>query len=170
MEHSLNTKVTESAAQFCEDVATWLKTNHMEITNQEGKNGYEEFMSYIHSYEKLQFTKEDLKKRSRTKTLIATFERCCALRSNHEQCTRKSKKGEVYCGTHIKGRPYGVLEAEPKSADTKLEVWLEDINGVHQYTDKEGNIYSSEDILQKVTFPRIIAKKKVPIAITEPKP
>lgn len=161
MECSLNMKLSESAVQFREDMTTWLKANQMEITNHEGKNGYEDFMAYIHSYENIQFTKEDLKKRSRTKTLIATFERCCALRSNHEQCTRKSKKGDVYCGTHIKGRPYGVLDAEPKSTDTKLEVWLEDINGVHQYTDKEGNIYSSEDILQKVTFPRIISKKKV---------
>jgi len=160
MERSLNMKLSESAVQFRDDMATWLKTNQMEITNHEGKNGYEDFMSFIHSYENMQITKEDLKKRSRTKTMIATFERCCALRSNHEQCTRKSKKGDVYCGTHLKGRPYGILEAEPKPTDTKLEVWLEDINGVHQYTDKEGNIYSSEDILQKVTFPRIIAKKK----------
>ena len=163
MEHSLNTKLSESAEQFREDMATWIKTNQIQITNHEGKNCYEDFITYIHSYENIQFTKDDLKKRTRTKTLIATFERCCALRSNHEQCTRKSKKDEVYCGTHMKGQPYGILDAEPKSSDTKLEVWLEDINGVHQYTDKEGNIYSSEDILQKVTFPRIIAKKKVPI-------
>lgn len=161
MERSLNMKVSESALQFREDMATWFKTNQMEITNQEGKNGYEDFMHFIDGYENIQFTKEDLKKRIRTKTLIATFERCCALRSNHEQCTRKSKKDSVYCGTHLKSQPNGVVDMEPKTMDTKLDVWLEDINGVHQYTDKEGNIYSSEDILQKVTFPRIIAKKKV---------
>lgn len=163
MERSLNMKLSENAVQFREDMATWLKTNQIEMTNHEGKNCYEDFMAFIDTYENIQFTKEDLKKRSRTKTLIATFERCCALRSNHEQCTRKSKKDEVYCGTHMKGQPYGILDAEPKSTDSKIDVWLEDINGVHQYTDKEGNIYSSEDILHKVAFPRIIAKKKVTV-------
>ena len=163
MERSLNIKLSEGAGQFREDMTEWLKTHQIEITNHEGKNCHEEFLEFVHSYENIQITKDDLKKRTRTKTLIATFERCCALRSNHEQCTRKSKKGETYCGTHIKGRPYGVLDAEPKSTDVKVEVWLEDINGVHQYTDKEGNIYSSEDILEKVPFPRIIAKKKVAV-------
>jgi len=163
MERSLNIKLSESAIQFREDMTTWFKTQQIEMINQDGKNCYEDFVAFIDGYENIQFTKDDLKKRSRTKTLIATFERCCALRSNHEQCTRKSKKDEVYCGTHMKGQPYGILDAEPKSTDTKIDVWLEDINGVHQYTDKEGNIYSSEDILQKVAFPRIIAKKKVTV-------
>ena len=40
--------------------------------------------------------------------IIPPGERCCGLRANGQQCTRRKKEGQdKYCGTHIKGTPHG---------------------------------------------------------------
>ena len=42
--------------------------------------------------------------------IIPPNERCCGIRANGQQCTRRKKEGQdKYCGTHIKGTPHGTL-------------------------------------------------------------
>ena len=160
MERRINKKIEAYITAFKEDIKA--KAEQLGLHNNSQLTS---IVGFVYDYDRLVLCKEDFMKRKRVKNAVHLSDRCGAKRASCEQCTRRKKEGYEYCGTHLKGRPYGVLEAEPKSTDTKLEVWLEDINGVHQYTDKEGNIYSSEDILQKVTFPRIISKKKAPVAV-----
>ena len=104
-------------------------------------------------------TKDDFQKRKRTKNIIPNYERCCALRLNGDRCTRKKKDKEEFCGTHLKGKPYGIIEETQAIEKNKTAIWVEDIGGIHQYIDGPGNIYSTEDILQSVKNPRIIGKK-----------
>jgi len=116
-------------------------------------------MQYISNFPELEINKEDLMKRKRVKNIIPTYERCCAKRANGEQCTRKKRKGESLCGTHIKGTPHGtvdVKENEPKIE--KIEVWSEDIKGIIYYVDKNNNVYDNQDIFEMKTNPKKIAK------------
>ena len=42
--------------------------------------------------------------------IIPPNERCCGIKANGQQCTRRKKEGQdKYCGTHIKGTPHGTL-------------------------------------------------------------
>lgn len=38
----------------------------------------------------------------------------------------------------------------------KLEIWLEDVNGINYFRDKDGNVYSVNDILSKRDNPAIV--------------
>jgi len=127
-------------------------------------------IQYIYDYERFQFQKEDFSKRKRVKNTINCFERCCAKRSNGEQCTRKKKEGNEYCGTHVKGTPHGIFDNNELDNDgnkvtiqalattQKIEVWVEDIKGIMYYIDKNGNVYQAEDIVMNKLNPKIIAK------------
>ena len=86
--------------------------------------------------------------------------RCCALRANKEQCTRRKKNGEKFCGTHIKGIPHGEIKAGEQVKDTtkKIEVWAQDIKGIIYHLDKNGNIYDPQHVHQNLKNPAIIAK------------
>ena len=88
------------------------------------------------------------------------YERCCALRANKEQCTRRKKDGEKFCGTHIKGIPHGEVSGEEKSQSptTKLEVRAQEIRGIIYYIDKSGNVYNPQNIYENIIDPAIIAK------------
>ena len=67
----------------------------------------EEFAQFVYDYDRLVLSAEDLTKRKRIKNDVPYCERCMAQRSNSEQCTRRKKDGEMYCGTHVKGTPHG---------------------------------------------------------------
>jgi hypothetical protein len=117
-------------------------------------------MQYIYDYERLTFSKEDLQKRKRVKNFVPMFDRCCAKRANEEQCTRRKKDGNEYCGTHMKGTPHGIIDAqnEVKINYQKIEVWAQDIQGIIYYIDKNNNVYQAEDIISNKMNPKIIAK------------
>ena len=70
-------------------------------------------IQHIYDCKRLEYSKEDFSKRKRVKNVVPLFERCCALRANHEQCTRRRKGDSKYCGTHIKGIPHGELSNSP---------------------------------------------------------
>ena len=53
-----------------------------------------ELLQYIYDYSIIEITKMDLQKRKRVKNSVPFCERCCALRANNEQCTRRKKAGE----------------------------------------------------------------------------
>ena len=99
-------------------------------------------------------------KRKRVKNVVPFCDRCCAKRANGEQCTRRKKEEDEYCGTHMKGTPHGVvdLQDDNKQATQKIEVWAQDIQGIVYYIDKNMNVYQAEDIVSNKSNPKIIAK------------
>jgi hypothetical protein len=117
-------------------------------------------LQYIYDYDKLSFNKEDFMKRKRVKNFVPIFDRCCAKRATNEQCTRRKKDGSDYCGTHVKGTPHGIVDAnnEIKINTQKVEVWAQDIQGIIYYIDNFNNVYQAEDIVINKTNPKIIAK------------
>ena len=50
-----------------------------------------DLVQYIYDYPQLTFLPQDFQKRKRVKNIVPFFERCCALRANGEQCTRRKK-------------------------------------------------------------------------------
>jgi hypothetical protein len=119
-----------------------------------------DLLQYIYDYERLTFDKEDFQKRKRVKNFVPHFDRCIAKRASCEQCTRRKKEGHEYCGTHIKGTPHGIVDAqnETKINTQKVEVWVQEIQGIVYYIDKNNNVYQAEDIMLNKVNPKIIAK------------
>ena len=140
-------------------VESYIDTFKEKLQKAVETNNKSELNSLIY-YPKLEFTKEDFQKRKRIKNKISDFERCVAKRANNEQCTRRKKNGECFCGTHSKGTPHGILENELQT-QTKIEVWVQDIKGINYYIDKNYNVYHPEDILSNSPNPRIISKWKL---------
>ena len=119
-------------------------------------------LQFIYDYQPLEFTKMDFQKRKRVKNVVPFYERCCALRANNEQCTRRKKDNEKFCGTHIKGIPHGEINKEqPKPTHTKKTVWAQDIKGIIYYIDDTHNVYHPQDVLNNIVNPKIIAKSIV---------
>ena len=95
----------------------------------------------------------------RIKNVVPLNERCMALRANSEQCTRRKKNGHEYCGTHIKGKPHGILNEKPKNNEyNKVSVWQEEIQGIIYYIDNNNNVYNAQDIVEDKISPPVIAK------------
>jgi hypothetical protein len=157
MEKRINTKVKVWTSDFKNDIV-----NKLQVLNSINEKDKLELLEYIYSYSHLEFKKEDIQKRTRVKNIVPFHERCRALRANGEQCTRRKKETDEFCGTHIKGTPHGVITSE-KSQPThkKVQIWAEEIGGIIRHLDKEGNVYDPQDIYQNSTNPKIIAKWKL---------
>jgi len=97
--------------------------------------------------------KSDFCKRVRVKNAISAECRCIAKRVNDEQCTRRRRGESMYCGTHSKGIPYGVVNGDKVQKKT---VWAEDIAGIIYYISNDGNVYSSEDVMKNTPNPAVI--------------
>lgn len=118
--------------------------------------------SYITNYDLLQLSKNDFMKRKRNKNSIPLYMRCSACRASGEQCSRKRKDDKEYCGTHEKNRPHGIVDSKLPSNELKrVEIWLQEINGIIYYVDANGNIYNTEDILQNKINPKVVDNYKV---------
>tara|TARA_B100000925_G_C22004608_1_gene473020 strand:+ start:930 stop:1439 length:510 start_codon:yes stop_codon:yes gene_type:complete len=118
-----------------------------------------ELVQFIYDYPQLTFLPQDFQKRKRVKNIVPFFERCCALRANGEQCTRRKKDHPKFCGTHVKGTPHGeITQTETPKTHTKKTCWAQEIKGIIYYIDDEGNVYHTDDILGQTENPRIIAK------------
>ena len=155
MERRLNKKA--------ETYITTFKDNIREKSTQLGLSNdvkLTQLLQYIYDYDRLSFGKEDFQKRKRVKNFVPIYDRCCAKRAEGEQCTRRRKEGSEYCGTHMKGTPHGIMETtdEPKVNTTKIEVWVQDIQGIVYYIDKFNNVYDTTDIMKNQVNPKIIAK------------
>jgi hypothetical protein len=155
MERRLNKKVESYITTFKDSIRE--KTTQMGISKNEQVN---QLLQYIYDYDRLSFNKEDFQKRKRVKNFVPIFDRCCAKRASNEQCTRRKKDGCEYCGTHLKGTPHGIVDAqdEPKNTTQKIEVFAQDIQGIIYYIDKNTNVYQAEDIISNKINPKIIAK------------
>lgn len=120
-----------------------------------------ELLEYLYSIDHLEIKKEDIQKRTRIKNTVPYHERCRALRANGEQCTRRKKNDNNFCGTHIKGIPHGEISDEAK-ADVeqfkKIQIWAQEINGIIRHLDNFGNIYDPHDIYRNINNPKVIAK------------
>ena len=55
------------------------------------KEHYSNILQFIYDYPNMEIN-NDLTKRKRVKNVVPLHERCCALRANEEQCTRRKKK------------------------------------------------------------------------------
>lgn len=123
-----------------------------------------DLMTMVMGYEKFKLCSDDLVKRKRVKNVVPLFDRCVAKRANGEQCTRRKKEGEGYCGTHTKGRPHGSVNETPENVATnkKVEVWIQEIKGIIYYVDAEHNVYDPEDILLNKINPKVIMKFSQP--------
>jgi len=155
MERRINKRIEGYITTFKDELRE--KVLNFDAENEMSKN---QLIQYIYDYERLTLEKDDFMKRKRVKNVVPFFDRCCAKRANGEQCTRRKKEGDEYCGTHMKGTPHGVAESqnEVKDQNQKIEVWAQDIQGIIYYIDKTGNVYQAEDIISNKINPKIIAK------------
>ena len=156
MERRINKKIENYISDFKEKVKE--KASEMGLSTDPKLS---QLVQYIYDYDRLTLTKDDFMKRKRVKNIVHLYDRCCAKRANGEQCTRRRKDTTTeYCGTHLKGTPHGVcdLEEDIKPQGQKIEVWIQDIQGIVYYIDKSNNVYQPEDIMSGKVNPKVIAK------------
>lgn len=180
MERRLNQRIDEYLIEFKNQVAGRIQTIVRDIEESmsgsvslpcrdisilgDVKTKCNSLAAFVYNYEKIKVGKDDFMKRKRIKSVVPIYDRCCAKRASGEQCTRRKKEGESYCGTHIKGTPHSVMEednmTEPSTPkNVKVDIWAQDIRGIIYYIDKTGNVYDTEDIMKIDKYPkRVIAK------------
>ena len=158
MERRVNKKVVDYICGFkdtlVDDIQSILTNPSMTPAEmQQHINGK------IYNYPSINIGKEDFAKRKRVKNVVPIFERCCAKRANGEQCTRRKKDEDKFCGTHVKGTPHGHMdEIVSDNVQKNVEVFVIEMKGVAYYVDNIGNVYSPEDVMANKDSPRIISK------------
>ena len=156
MEKRINTKTRTYLQQFKNDIKELITQLSQEGLDRDEVNS---LLQFIYDYQPLEFNKTDFQKRKRVKNVVPYFERCCALRANGQQCTRRKKDSDKFCGTHIKGIPHGEINQEQaKPTHTKTTVWAQDIKGIIYYIDDSNNVYHPQDVMNNIVVPKIIAK------------
>ena len=157
MENRITKKVDTYCMRFKQDIKEWIETNKNLKDQTDIKS---EFLQFIFDYDSINMSKEDFSKRKRVKNIVPNQLRCCAKRANGEQCTRRKKDDLEFCGTHIKGTPYGKLDYdvnEPTLAKKK-ETWVQEIQGIQSFIDEDGNVYDPGEILRNKVNPTVIAR------------
>jgi hypothetical protein len=158
MEKRINQRIQQYVSQFKEAVRS--KAVDLDFDNSSTIN---ELLEFVYEYDRLVLQKDDFVKRKRVQNAIPALNRCNAKRANGEQCTRRRRNDCEFCGTHYKGTPHGMVAPDPASEEAnisnqKIEVVAKDIKGIVYYVDNYSNVYRTEDILQGVDNPRVIAK------------
>lgn len=152
MEKRINKKFDIWRTQFKNDIITNIKNN---INKKDFIRNIEE---YIMNYESIIIDKQDLTKRKRVKNSVPLCDKCCALRANGQQCSRRRKDNSKFCGTHIKGIPHGEITNEPpKKTHKTVQLWIQEIHGINYYIDDSNNVYDYNDIINNNSNPRVIA-------------
>ena len=153
MEKRLNAKIDAYIAKF----------KHILVEKIQGGEDFDELVSYIQEYPGFTLEENDFAKRKRSSNSVPLCERCTAKRIDGTQCTRrKQNEKTVFCGTHIKGTPNGIVEAsEVKSEMKEKTVCQQEINGIVYYIDDDGYVYSTEDIQSNKLNPKVIARYQV---------
>ena len=155
MERRINQKVELFTQKFKEEIKNKLIDKKYNI----GDMALNELITFTYNYPNLQFTKQDFTKRKRVKNIVPLSDRCNALRANSEQCTRRRKEDNIYCGTHIKGIPHGEITDDTNNKTHKTKkVWAQEIKGIIYYIDNDKNVYKPDEILDNKANPRVIAK------------
>lgn len=161
MERRLSKKIQTHCDKLKDDILTWIHENNLEIVQSQSKINYmDKFDIFMANYESITFSKDDFLKRKRIKNTAPQQDRCSAKRADGSQCTRRKKSGEHFCGTHIKGTPHGEITSSSDALPTKkkIDVWTEDINGIHTYIDTEGNVYNTVHVMQNKEDPEIVGR------------
>ena len=155
MERRISKKCESYMLNLKTDIKSWM--DESEMSNHKL---YSVFLQYLYDYPMINLEKDDFQKRKRVKNMVPQFDRCGAKRANGDQCSRRKQTGCEYCGTHIKGTPHGEVEAEAveQKKQIKIEVFVQEIQGINYYIDKSGNVYKTEDIISNSKNPAIIAK------------
>ncbi len=159
MEKRINSKVSANMMNFKDGLRDIITVKISSVHDEQTRKDFEDILQYVYDFETCAISAADLTKRKRTKNIVPQTDRCCAYRANNEQCSRRKKDGEQFCGTHIKGTPHGVInESAPSPTIEKVNLTVQEIKGIHYYIDDKNNIYKHEDILQNKPNPSIIAK------------
>jgi hypothetical protein len=155
MDRKLNKVIADYVGDFKKDIKQKaIDLKFEEIEKIEG------LVEFIFNYDRLILTKEDVSKRKRIKNSIPCTNRCNAKRANGEQCTRKQKENCIFCGTHVKGTPHGVVNSLQDDAANNIivsEVFAQEIGGIVYYLDKHNNVFHTEDVLKGTENPKVIA-------------
>ena len=152
----METKINKKIERHMEEYKIYILAN-ISKSNDE----YEKISYILNNYKQLHISKEDLNKKTRIKNTVNLEDRCQALRANNSQCTRRKQKNSCFCGTHIKGTPYGkILENDNGKIAFKEEIniYTKEIQGITYYIDDKNNIYSSEEILNNSNNPTVIGR------------
>lgn len=161
MEARIQQKFDDHLRAFKNSLRDWIVENGATLVkNSDGSTITNEFLQFMFDNENVQLQKEDFQRRKRVKNHVPVGERCCAKRANGEQCTRRMLDG-TFCGTHSKGAPHGVIdksELEDQQITEKVEIWMQDIQGISYYIDKNNRVYSPEDIVANKSNPRVIGR------------
>ena len=155
MDKKINAQLEAYIIGFKDDI----KKKVAEIGIEE-KDKVNDLLEYIYEYPRLSFSKDDFSKRRRVQNTIPVENRCNAMKSTNERCTRRRKDGSEYCGTHTKSVPHGNF-CNDATVHKNMEVIATDINGIIYYVDEYKNVYKTEDILNALENPKIIAKYAV---------
>ena len=157
MENRVKKKIETHLSDFKNDIKEWFNKNDSTISGSCNQN---DFLEFIFDYNNILLCKDDFQKRKRIKNTIPNQIRCCAKRANGEQCTRRKKTEQDFCGTHCKGTPYGIVK-ESNTDETifkQKKVWVEDIKGIQYFIDDIGNVYDHEEILSNKVNPKILTQ------------
>lgn len=153
MERRIKEKTTNYVGILKQDIINFVRSLEMDESNE----NY--IVNYITNYTMIELTKDDFVRRKRVKNVVPLFERCKAKRANEEQCSRRSKENEKFCGTHLKSQPHGVMPDEDiQPTFKKVTVQAQDIKGIIYYLDSDNNVYDPNDIINGIKNPKIIAK------------
>jgi len=160
MENKINTKLDKYQLNFKDAIKEWIQKNNTKVICN-GADNTSEFLQFVYDYSKMSINKEDLQKRTRVKNVVPQCDLCTAKIANGEQCTRRKQDAESsFCGTHIKGQPYGIETKidTTKQQTKKVEIWVQEIKGINYYIDSSNNVYKPEDIISNISNPAVIAK------------
>ena len=164
MEVKINSKLEKYQYEFKEAIKDWLSDKNALIMSCGTLDATSDFLQFIYDYNKMSINKEDLQKRTRVKNVVPHCDLCMAKIANGAQCTRrKQSETEQFCGTHIKGQPYGIEtnsndKTKQPQQTKKIEIWVQEIKGINYYIDKTNNVYKPEDIISNIPNPSVIAK------------
>lgn len=148
MEKRLNTKLENYVSAFKREIVQQIQSGLSD----------DDLIQYVMEYQGITLEDTDFLKRKRSNNIVPVCEKCTAKRMNDTQCTRRKQGGTEFCGTHIKGTPYGVMEPSTTSPTIKqVEIFQQEINGILYYIDNEHRVYSMEDVLSNKTNPKVIA-------------
>jgi hypothetical protein len=155
MENKINVKLEKHQLLFKQSIKEWIQTHNATIkcadedtsasvstsASTSASDKTSEFIQFIFDYNNMSIKKEDLQKRTRTKNAVPHCDLCIAKIANGIQCTRRKQSNDVqFCGTHIKGQPYGI-ESKVDTAvqqTKKVEIWVQEIKGINYYIDEYG--------------------------------
>jgi len=153
MERQINKQIEAYLVQYKNDISEKISN-----LNFEEKQKINELVEFIYEYKRLQLEKEDVVKRKRVKNVIPNANRCIGKLANGSQCTRRKRKDNDFCGTHVKGIPNGCIQLDACGECNlkSIEVHAKEFNGIVYYIDSSNHIYKTEDVLSEKQNPLII--------------